>query len=325
MPPRKSRPEPNLLNPRYWATWLVIGITPLLARLSYPVQTFLGRNLGGLFRLLNPYRRTIVTANLRLCFPELDQEIRDKLTNKVFESLGISIMETIAGLWAPHRYFNNIGEINGLEHLAAASRAGNGVILLSGHFCSLDFAGRLLMHAHPACFTYQEFRNPVFNKVVKAQRAKNCRQLIHRHDTRGLIRALKSGSTVWYAPDQDQGLKHSVFAPLFGIPASTLTATTRLARLTGAAVMPFIIERLPDNRGYVLTIEPALDDFPGADSESDARRFNGLLEKQIRAHPEQYLWIHRRFKTRPEGEVKLYPPKPRRLKRLQRLERARKI
>ena len=325
MPPKQSKPEPKLLNPRYWASWLVIGITPLLARLPYPVQTFLGRNLGGLFRLLNPYRRTIVATNLHLCFPELGKETLEGLNKKVFQSLGISIMETIAGLWAPERYFNNPLEIRGLEHLAAANQAGNGVILLSGHFCSLDFAGRLLMRAHPTCFTYQEFRNPVFDTMVKKRRKRHCRQLIHRHDIRGLIRALKAGDTVWYAPDQDQGLKHSVFAPLFGIPASTLTATTRLARLTGAAVMPFIIERLPDNRGYALAIEPALDNFPGADSESDARRFNALLEEQIRTHPEQYLWIHRRFKTRPEGELKLYPPKPRRLKRLQRLQRSTKI
>ena len=147
----------------------------------------------------------------------------------------------------------------------------------------------------------------------------------HRHDTRSFIRALKAGNTVWYAPDQDQGIKHSVFAPLFGIPASTLTATSRLASLTGAAVLPFIIERLPDNRGYALTIEPALDEFPGTDMESDARRFNALLEDQIRARPGQYLWMHRRFKTRPDGEAKLYPQKPRRVRRLRRLRRAGKI
>jgi KDO2-lipid IV(A) lauroyltransferase len=316
---------PSLIAPRYWPTWLGIGLMRLVTRLPYRLQLILGRILGKLFKLLSPYRRTIVAANLGLCFPELDNRERKQLLGRFYSSLGMSIIETAAGLWASDRFFNRLGTIEGLEHLQSAHRDGKGVLLLSGHFCSLDFAGRILMNHYPACFTYQELRNRLSDHVIKQAREKNCKRLIHRHDTRGFIKALKSGEVVWYAPDQDPGLKNSVFAPFFGIQTNTLTATTKLVKLTGAAVMPFLIRRLPGTRGYALTIQPALEDFPGDSETDDAARFNALIEAQIRANPEHYLWIHRRFKTRPEGEAKLYPPKPRRARRLKRLRRAGKI
>lgn len=171
------------------------------------------------------------------------------------------------------------------------------------------------MRHYPSCFTYRELRNELSDRIVKKAREKNCRILIHRYDLRTFIDALKSGEVVWYAPDQSQGIKRGVFAPFFGIPASTLKATTRLARMTGAAVLPFDIRRLPDARGYALEIRPALENFPGENEVEDATRFNTLLEAQIRDHPEQYLWIHRRFKVLPSGESKLYPPEPRRRKK----------
>ena len=319
----KDQQQPDtglrLSAPRYWPTWLGIGAMRLVSRLPYRLQLALGRILGRLLGWLSPYRRTIVATNLELCFPELDARARKQLVGQFYVSLGMSIMETAAGLWAPNRFFNRLGTITGLEHLETARAQGKGVLLLSGHFCSLDFAGRILMNHYPACFTYQELRNRLSDHVIKKAREKNCKILIHRHDTRGFIRALKSGEVVWYAPDQDPGRKNSVFAPLFGIPANTLTATTKLAKLTGAAVMPFIIQRVPDAQGYMLAIEPALEHFPGADEVEDAARFNALLESQMRANPEQYLWNHRRFKSRPEGSASVYPPKPRRARRRKRL------
>jgi KDO2-lipid IV(A) lauroyltransferase len=303
--------------PRYWPSWLGVGLMRLLIRLPYRWQLLIGRLLGRLFRLFSPYRGTIARINLELCFPELAPRERKQLVERSFESLGMSLIETAAGLWAPDSFFQRLGSIDGLEHLETAHRDGKGVLLLSGHFCSLDFAGRILMNHHPACFTYQELRNRLLDQLSRQARQANCRLLIHRHDIRGFIKALKAGEVVWYAPDQDQGRKNSIFVPLFGIPANTLNATTKLARLTGAAVMPFVIQRLPDAQGYRLTIEPPLENFPGADETEDAARFNALIESQIRAHPEQYLWIHRRFKSRPEGLAKVYPPKPRRAKRRQ--------
>jgi KDO2-lipid IV(A) lauroyltransferase len=311
----------RLIAPRFWPTWLAIGLMRLTIRLPYRLQLGIGRRLGKLFRLLSAYRRTIVRTNLELCFPELTSRERQALEDRFYESLGMTLVETAAGLWAPDSFFEKLGTITGLEHLESARQQGRGVLLLSGHFCSLDFAGRILMNHVPACFTYQELRNKLSDRVARQAREKNCKLLIHRHDLRGFIRALKSGEIVWYAPDQSQGRKNSVFAPFFGIPASTLTATTRLVKLTGAAVLPFLIQRLPDARGYALTIQPALDNFPGENEVADATRFNALIESQARANPEQYLWIHRRFKCRPKGDPRLYPPKPRRVRKLERARR----
>jgi KDO2-lipid IV(A) lauroyltransferase len=317
----ESRTDYGLIAPRYWPTWLAFGLVRLVVRLPYRVQLVIGRKLGRLYQLLSGYRRSIVRTNLELCFPELDDRERRHLEDRSYESLGMSLIETASGLWAPESFIENLGTITGLEHLEEARRQGKGVLLLSGHFCSLDFAGRILMKQYPACFTYRELRNKLSDRIIKNAREKHCRQLIHRFDLRAFLDALKSGEVVWYAPDQSQSRRKGVFAPFFGIPASTLKATTRLARMTGAAVNPFVIQRLPDARGYALTIQPALENFPGENEVADATRFNALLESQVRKNPEQYLWIHRRFKSRPPGEPKLYPQKPGRRKKTTRTGR----
>lgn len=295
----------------------------LLIKLPYRSQLWIGRNLGRLFRLISPYRRQVVATNLKLAFPELDTHERHQLLKQFYASLGMTLVETAAGLWAPSQFFEPLGKVSGLEHIHKATQDGRGILLLSGHFCSLDFAGRILMNHHPACFTYQELRNKLIDKLAREARQNNCKILIHRHDTRSFIKALNAGEVVWYAPDQDQGRKNSVFAPFFGIQTNTLTATTKLAKLTGASVLPFVIQRLPDAKGYALKIGPPLD--TGESEVDDATRFNALIESQVRANPEHYLWIHRRFKTRPKGEKKLYPKKPRRARRLERSRRSIKL
>ena len=308
----------NFLAPRFWPTWLGVSLARLLALLPYRLQLAAGSILGRLFMLLNPYRRLIVNTNLGLCFPQLDDHERQQLGKRFFRSLGMSLVEEAAAMWGSDHFFKRLGQIEGLEHIKDAEQQGKGVLLLSGHFCSVDFAARVLLRQHPVCFTYQELRNPLSNHLVMKAREKFARRIIHRHDIRGFIRALKAREVVWYAPDQSLERKNSVFAPFFGIQANTLTATSKLAKITGAAVLPFEIKRLPDARGYALTIKPPLEDFPGETEVADATRFNALLEAQVRENPEQYLWIHRRFKKRPEGEAKLYPQKPRRVRRMER-------
>jgi len=313
----ESGSGPNFLAPRFWPTWLGISLARLLALLPYRLQLAAGATLGRLYRLLNPYRRLIANTNLALCFPQLDDHERQQLSKRFFNSLGMSLVEEAAAMWCSDRFFKRLGQIQGLEHIRDAQQQGKGVLLLSGHFCSVDFAARVLLRQQPVCFTYQELRNPLSNQLVMNAREKFARRIIHRHDIRGFIKALKAGEVVWYAPDQSLERKNSVFAPFFGIPANTLTATSKLAKITGAAVLPFEIRRLPDARGYALTIQPPLEDFPGENETADATRFNALLESQVRENPEQYLWIHRRFKKRPQGEEKLYPPKPRRARRME--------
>ena len=321
----KAKPEhtsyASFLAPRYWPTWLGLALARPLALLPYRLQLVAGSTLGRLFMLFNPYRRLIVNTNLALCFPQLDDRERQQLSKLFFKSLGASLVEEVSAMWGSDRFFKRLGQIQGLEHLKAAQAQGKGVLLLSGHFCSVDFAARVLLREHPVCFTYQELRNPLSNHIVTKAREKFSRHMIHRHDIRGFIKALKAGEVVWYAPDQSLERKNSVYAPFFGIQANTLTSTTKLAKITAAAVLPFEIKRLPDARGYALTIQPPLKNFPGENETEDATRFNALLEAQIRENPEQYLWIHRRFKKRPAGEEKLYPPKPRRVRRLKREQR----
>jgi KDO2-lipid IV(A) lauroyltransferase len=287
----------------------------LLVKLPFSLQQLVGRKLGTLFRLFSGYRRTIVRTNIKLCFPELSSQQQAQLIKRAFESLGMSLVETAFAYWANDREIDRYSTLEGLEYIEAAREQGKGVLLLSGHFCSLDFAGRILARHHPVCFTYQKLRNKLIDSAVKKRRAEISEILINRYDTRGFIKALKAGHIVWYAPDQDQSRKNSVFAPFFDIPANTLTATTKLVKLTGAAVLPFHIRRLADSNGYALTIGPPLEDFPGVSEVEDATRFNAIIESQVREHPEQYLWMHRRFKTRPEKGEKLYPQKPRRIRK----------
>ena len=306
------------LAPRYWPTWLGIGFMWLVVKLPFRLQLAVGRRIGRLFKLLSGYRRTIVRTNIGLCFPELDTRQQEQLINRCYDSLGMSLVETAFAYWADARKFYSFGTLDGLEHIESARKQGKGVLLLSGHFCSLDFAGRILLKHQATCFTYQKLRNQLIDAAIKKRREETSEILINRYDTRGFIKELRAGHVVWYAPDQDQARKNSVFAPFFGIPANTLTATTKLVKLTGAAVLPFHIRRLPDGKGYALTIGPPLENFPGASEVEDATRFNAIIESRIREHPEQYLWMHRRFKTRPVKGEKLYPQKPRRLRKKRR-------
>ncbi len=281
----------------------------------------LGRFGGALFARLPGYRRVVADTNLRLCFPELDDSARKALLDRCMTSLGISLVEMTLAWWASRHKLERLARIEGLEHLTTTLAEGHGAILLAGHFGTLEIAGRLLLQHVPACYTYQELTNPVFDRAMLRVRRRLIPCLIHRNDMRGLLRALKDGKAVWYAPDQDLGERQSVFVPFFGIAAATLTATSRIVALSGAQVLPFFVERLPDARGYRLVIEPPLENFPGDDPVADAQRLNALLETQIRAIPEQYLWVHRRFKTRPAGEAKLYPTKPSRLRKRARAAR----
>jgi KDO2-lipid IV(A) lauroyltransferase len=298
---------------RYWPTWLGLGLLWCLTRLPYSWQTGIGRLLGNTFRLFASDRRHIAQVNLSLCFPELSEQERQRLLVEHFISLGIAIMETAMSWWAKERQLEKLVKIDGLQHLHAALQGGRGVILLSAHFTTLEIGGRLLALHAPFHVMYRKHKNIVIERVMRNARIRNFDKAIPRKDLRAMLQSLKQNLPVWYAPDQDYGARHSIFAPFFGIPAASITASSRIARMSGAAIVPFFQTRLPDNRGYQLTLYPALQDFPGEDIEQDTRRINQLIEARIREQPEQYLWVHRRFKTRPPGEDRPY--KPRRKKR----------
>ncbi len=313
--PRGTSPSALLMQPRHWPGALALALLWMVALLPYACAVRLGAGLGRLLKFFSPYRRRVLKTNLQLCFPHHTPRQQAASAQRYWPSFGASVVELAASWWMPARHLRGKLDLVGLEHLHAALARGAGVLLVSGHFACPDFAGRLLLPYQDLCFTFQELRNPFFDAVMRRARARHCACLIHRHDLRGMVRALKSKRVVWYAPDQDIGPRHSVFAPFFGIPAATLTATSRLVRLTGAAVLPFEYRRLPEARGYRVVIHPPWANFPSGDDTADAERFNAWLEAQVRAVPAQYLWLHRRFKTRPPGEPLIYPRKPRRVRR----------
>lgn len=298
-------PVQRLLAPRHWPTWLGLGLMRLAAALPHPLQLGMGRVFGVILWALPLPQRRIARTNLGLCFPELSEAERARLLRRHMLSLGISIVELAMSWWASDRRLRGLARIEGLEHLERALARGRGVLLLSAHFTTLEIGGRLLSLELPFAVMYRDQKNRLFDAVMLRGRERNFARAIHRNDVRGLLRALKDNLPVWYAPDQNYVGPQGVFAPFFGIPAATNSATARLARTSGAPVVPFFPERLPGGR-YRLHILPALETFPSDDVVKDTARVNRIIEQQVRRTPEQYFWVHRRFKNRPAGEPRYY-------------------
>lgn len=296
----------RILSVRYWPAWLGLGLLRCLCRLPYAWQTAVGRLLGRVALHLARRRRHIAEVNLALCFPGLTAGERHRLLKAHFASLGIGVLEMAMSWWGTDRQLRKLATMEGLHNLQAALGGGRGVILLSAHFTTLEIGGRLLSLSVPFHVLYRDHKNLALDAVMRAARTRNFETAIPRGDLRGMLNSLRRNVPVWYAPDQDHGVGHGLFVPFFGVPAATLTAISRLARLSGAAVVPFFQTRLPGNRGYRLTLFPALEHFPGASVERDLRRVNGLIEAWVREQPEQYLWVHRRFKTRPPDMPAVY-------------------
>lgn len=287
-------------QPRFWPIWLGLGVLHLLVWLPYPAQRVAGISLGRLAYHVLRARRAIAAANLRLCFPEMSAAERQSLLHRHFESLGMSIIELGMSWWASDTRVKRLVQIEGVEHLRRATAAGKGAILLSGHFAATEFACRVVrLHCPQVAALFRHNRNPMVDEILRRGRSRSAVDLIAKDNMRQLIRRLSQGISVWYAPDQSYRRRYSVLVPFFGVPAMTNAALSHIARISGSAVVPFVARRRPDRRGYAIAIEPALEGFPSGDLEADARRINGLLEARIRQMPEQYYWIHRRFKGRP--------------------------
>jgi len=269
-------------------------------------QFAVGRVLGTLLRVFARRRRHITETNVRLCFPDLDDTRRTALVRNVFRSVGIGAVETsIAWFRDPARYRDRVS-VEGLEHLQAAARRGNGVLLVGAHFTTLDFAGALLSLVADIDVVYRRNRNPVVEWLMRRGRERIYGAVIERSDMRTLLRRLDAGRVVWYAADQDYGRKVSVFAPFFGVTAATISVTSRLARRNGAPVLFFSHFRDELTQRWSIRVSAALDDYPSDDDVADATRLNAIIEREIRRDPAQYLWLHRRFKTRPPGEARPY-------------------
>jgi KDO2-lipid IV(A) lauroyltransferase len=288
---------------------MLLGLLRAMAALPIDAQFRIMRALGRLAKRMAKQRANIGRTNLALCFPELDDAARERLLQQHFESAGVGIAETMLGWWSSTDRLMARSEIRGLQHLLDAVAKGRGVILLSAHFTTLEMGGRLLAESAPGLplnAMYRPNENPALEQMIRQQRKARFGEPIKRDDVRSVIRALRRGEIVWYASDQNYGHRYSVFAPFFGIPAATNTATSRLAEMTGAAVVPFFTRRIEGDR-YLQVFEPALEGFPSGDPPADATRTNALIEGWARQAPDQYFWLHRRFKDRPEGESPVYP------------------
>lgn len=296
----------SLLHPRYWLLWLGLAFWWLISQLPYAVLVWIAKAITPLLLKFGRSRQAIVETNLRVCFPALSVEERDQLLRDNFFSMSMALLETGMVWFWPQWRLRRLCHVEGMENLQAQSE--HGVLLMAMHFTHLDLGGGMLSMFTPICGMYRTHKNPVYDYVQRRGRERHNEgsTVIQREDIRGMLRLLKGKRAVWYAPDQDYGRKNSVFVPFFGVNAATVTATANFARLGKAKIVPFVQTRLANNRGYKITIYPAFDDFPTGDAEADARTVNEFIEARILEQPEQYLWAHRRFKTRPEGDASIY-------------------
>jgi len=281
--------------PRYWATWVGLSALRVIELLPFKVQRRVGAALGRLIRRLPLAYVRIARRNIQLCMPSLSPQDQADLLDRHCESLGMALCETADTWWSSDRRVHQLAEVQGIEHLQAALAKGRGAIMIGGHFTTIEIATRILGTVVPLNVVYRPTKNAVLSYIMFSSFSRHGKPIAH-DDIRSMIRALKRNEAVWYAPDQSYRNKGAAMVNFFGIPAATTTATSRLARISGAAVLTYFPERLPGTAGYRVVIGPALEDFPGVDPVGDVERFHQLLEAQIRRVPEQYLWVHRRFK-----------------------------
>lgn len=282
----------------------LFGLFWLLTRLPFSWLLPLGRFLGRLSYQLLSRRRSVCETNIRVCFPQLSAQEQQALVKKTFVSFGQGLMESAYAWSRDLKGLSSKTTITGLEHIKAAQDAGRGVLLVGGHFALIDLASGLLGIKQDFYAVQRDHDNPLFNLWMTRARLKSAKGTIARKDLRSMLRVLKSREVLWYAPDQDYGRLNSLFIPFFNIPTATITGTSRLAQLGNAAVIPIFFYRTAAGEYRLELSEPMT--IPSGDDAADALCFNQWLEAQITRYPEQYLWLHKRFKTRPEGETSLY-------------------
>jgi len=300
------KPLHHYWSPRYWPTWLGMAVLRVVCLLPHPAGLTIGRTLGRLAERFANKRRAIVRRNIELCFPELSAAERDALASRHFEAMGMALIEMGVGRWASDATHLKLARLEGLEHLQNALDTGKGIILLSAHFTTLEISGRVLaLNCPPFDAVFRKNRSDFVTELQRSGRERSADDTIEKRDIKRMVRNLRKGRPVWYAPDQSYDRKGSAVVPFFGVPSMHTTATSTLARLGGAVTLPFLPRRLNDG-SYVHRILPPLENFPSDDAIEDTKQYVRVLEEHIRNCPEQYLWIHRKFKNLPEGYPDYY-------------------
>jgi KDO2-lipid IV(A) lauroyltransferase len=287
-------------------TRLALGLMWAVHFLPLTVLAALGRALGVLLYVFGRERRAVTQINLALCFPQLDKAARAALARRHFRALGRSVFERGLLWWASQGRIQRLVRIEGIEHWQAQRT--RPVIFLAPHFIGLEMGGARLQLECAVVSIYSRQKNAVFDAVLLRGRKRFARAPVfsRQEGVRPVLRALRKGLSFYYLPDMDFGARDALFVPFFGVPAATVTGLSRIAALSGAAVVPCVTRQLPGGEGYVLRFYPAWEQFPSTDLAADVRRMNEFIEERVREMPEQYYWVHKRFKTRPAGEPNPY-------------------
>lgn len=295
------------LLPVHWHTWLGLGALWLQGRLPLPVIAMLGSAMGMLLYILFPVRRRVVYRNISASFPQLNGRECNRLSRINYRQTGQAILANSIAWWASEKRLDRLVSINGKQHLHAADNSGRPVILLVGHFVALEMGG-LYLARQPIIDIYRKPRNRLLNELLLNRRKRWGTATVCeiKEGLKPVIRAMKKGARFYYLPDQDFGRRRSIFVPFMGIQTATIPALSRLCRITSAIVLPCYTRLLPMGRGFEIVIKPALNDYPSGDDYADAVAMNQAIEAMVQEAPEQYFWLHKRFKTRPEGEAPFY-------------------
>jgi KDO2-lipid IV(A) lauroyltransferase len=274
----------------------------LLHFLPFRVLVWLGNGLGLLLYAFAAERRKVATVNLRLCFPEMSEAQRAHLVRDHFRMFARSLVERSILWWSSSEYISSLIRVEGMEHFDAIK--GKPTILLTPHFVGMDAAGQWIAKRSDSVSMYAKQKDRYMTELLVKMRTRFGKQQLfsRQQGLRGVLKCMREGKPFFYLPDQDQGVKDGAFIPFFGVPAATMTTVPRIAQITGAKVVPCITRLLPGAAGYVLTFYPAWDNYPTGDEIADTRRMNEFIEQRVREIPEQYFWLHKRFKTRPPGE-----------------------
>ena len=303
---RRKHTQGSLYAPYYWPSWLLVALMWLLSKLPGSLQRNLVRGLAHLLMKTRPSRIKTICRNIELCFPDLSRQQQLDLAEKNIISSLLLVFDFLDAIWASPESIYERGEIIGEAHFRKALDSGKPLILLSGHSTAFPLGFVRLAQIHPFYTVYRPMNNPVLESQIY-QRAISNHPItsVSRNKVPRILKQLKNQGVVSIVPDQDFGKKSGVFIPFFGIQAATITAIPKYAAFADANVLPFSMYR-EENGRYRVEIEPALENYPSGDDEADTQRWSDWLERSIRKQPEDYFWLHKRFKTRPEGEKEIY-------------------
>ena len=294
----------EFIHPKFYPTWILILLMRIGVFIPFQFQVILGKAIGKLIYPFMKKLRETAYSNISNCFPEKKQSQVTLLVKQHFDAIGISLFETANAYYGSDRKIKKLLSINNKHFFSDALKDEGGIILLCSHFMPLMLGSRALLLENTIANVYRPQNNKLFDKVMVKGYTKNGAVMIKSKDTRSILKAIKNSLPIWYAPDQDLGINNSVFAPLFGIETATASATARLAKNNNTRVIPYSFIRT--KHGYEMSFDKPIKNYPSNDPIKDATTTNKILENQIIKAPEQYLWIHRRFKTRPDGQENFY-------------------